>query len=151
MESVLRGLAVYVFLLIIFRISGKRSLAESSSFDLVLLLIISETTQQAMVGHNHSMTNAMLLIVTLVGADILLSVIKQRFRPVDKWLDSLPVIVVKDGRLLTERTEPERVDEQDILEAARLQHGIESLSQIKYAVLERGGRVSIVPTPPATS
>ena len=146
MESVLRGLAVYVFLLIIFRVAGKRSLAESSSFDLVLLLIISETTQQAMVGHNHSMTNAMLLIVTLVGADILLSVVKQRFRPVDKWLDSLPLIIVKDGRLLVERTEPERVDAHDVLEAARLQHGLETLAQIKYAVLERGGKISIVPS-----
>ena len=109
------------------------------------------TIQQAMVGHNHSMTNAMLLIVTLVGADVLLSVIKQRFRPVDKWLDSLPLIIVKDGRLIVDRTESERVDEQDILEAARLQHGLETLSQIKYAVLERGGKISIVPTNHATT
>lgn len=151
MESVLRGLAVYVFLLVIFRVSGKRSLAESSSFDLVLLLIISETTQQAMVGHNHSMTNAMLLIVTLVGADILLSVIKQRFRPVDKWLDSLPLIIAKNGRVLVDRTESERVDAQDILEAGGLQHGLESLSQIKYAVLERGGKISIVPNENASA
>lgn len=109
------------------------------------------TSANLQIADGREMTNAMLLIVTLVGADILLSVIKQRFRPVDKWLDSLPIIVVKDGRLLTERTEPERVDEQDILEAARLQHGLESLSRIKYAVLEWGGKISIVPTPPATS
>src|SRR5688500_4793990 len=98
MESVLRGLAVYAFLLLIFRISGKRSLAETSSFDLVLLLIISETTQQAMVDNDHSMFNAFILIVTLIGADVLLSLLKQRAPLVERWLDGIPLIIVKDGR-----------------------------------------------------
>src|SRR6187431_210505 len=103
MEPILRGIVVYVFLLVVFRISGKRSLAETSSFDLVLLLIISETTQQAMVDNDHSMTNAGLLIVTLVGADILLSLIKQRSKSIERWLDGLPLVIVRDGRLLEER------------------------------------------------
>ena len=145
MDSVLRGIAVYVFLLLIFRISGKRSLAETSSFDLVLLLIISETTQQAMVGNDHSMVNAFILIVTLVGADIILSVVKQRAPVVEWWLDGLPLIIVKDGRLLEDRAKRERVDENDVLEAARVEQGLERMDQIKFAVLERGGKISIIP------
>ena len=145
MEAVLRGIVVYVFLLLIFRIAGKRSLAETSSFDLVLLLIISETTQQAMVDNDHSMTNAALLIVTLVGADILLSLIKERAPPVERWLDGVPLIVVKDGKMLDDRALRERIDENDVLEAARLEHGLEAMDQIKYAVLERGGKISIIP------
>ena len=73
MDSVLRGLLVYFFLLIVFRISGKRTLSQTTSFDLVLLLIISETTQQAMVDNDHSITNGFLLIMTLVGTSILLA------------------------------------------------------------------------------
>jgi uncharacterized membrane protein YcaP (DUF421 family) len=145
MEPILRGIAVYVFLLLIFRISGKRSLAETSSFDLVLLLIISETTQQAMVDHDHSMSNAFLLIITLVGADILLSLLKQRAPAAERWLDGVPLIIVQDGRLLEDRAGRERIDQNDVLEAARLAHGLEAMEQIKFAVLERGGKISIIP------
>lgn len=145
MESVIRGLIVYAFLLLVFRISGKRTLSEATTFDLVLLLIISETTQQAMVGNDHSMTNAALLILTLVGADILLSLVKQWFPVLEPMLDGTAVILVRDGQPLKDRMDRERVDAEDILEAARLQLGLEEMSQIKLAVLERGGKISVVP------
>ena len=145
MESVIRAVVVYLFLLLVFRLSGKRTLSEATSFDLVLLLIISETTQQAMVGNDHSMTNGVILILTLVGTDILLSLLKQWFPAVDKWVDGVPLIVVRDGKLMQDRMNRERVDENDILEAAREQGGLERIDQIRYAVLERSGQISIVP------
>jgi uncharacterized membrane protein YcaP (DUF421 family) len=145
MESVIRAVVVYLFLLLVFRLSGKRTLSEATSFDLVLLLIISETTQQAMVGNDHSMTNGVVLILTLVGTDILLSLLKQWFPSVDKWVDGVPLIVVRDGKLMQDRMNRERIDENDILEAAREQEGLERLDQIRYAVLERSGQISIVP------
>jgi uncharacterized membrane protein YcaP (DUF421 family) len=145
MEPVIRGLIVYFFLLVIMRVSGKRTLMESSPFDLVLLLIISETTQQAMVGGDHSMTNAALLILTLVGADIALSVAKQRSRLLERWLEGIPLVVVRDGEVIRDRMDRERVDENDVLEAGRLYHGVETMEQIKYAVLERDGKISVVP------
>jgi uncharacterized membrane protein YcaP (DUF421 family) len=144
MESIIRGLVVYFFLLIVFRLSGKRSLSETSSFDLVLLLIISETVQQALVDSDHSLVNAALLVLTLVGADVLLSVLKQSSKGVERWVDGVPVIILKDGQMLKDRADRERVDEADILEAAREQRGLERLDQIKYAVLERGGQISVV-------
>ncbi len=144
MESVIRGLIVYGFLLIVFRLSGKRTLSEATAFDLVLLLIISETTQEAMVDSDHSLTNSALLILTLVGADIGLSLIKRRFPSLDQVLDGTALILVKDGQVLSDRMHRERVDYNDLLEAAREQ-GLESLSKVKLAVLERGGRISIVP------
>ena len=145
MESVIRGLIVYAFLLLVFRISGKRTLSEATAFDLVLLLIISETTQQAMVDNDHSMTNAAILILTLVGVDILLSLIKHRFPAADPILDGTAVILMRDGKVLQERLDYERVDANDILESARLQLGLERLDQIKLAVLERSGEISVVP------
>ncbi|HYE31167.1 MAG TPA: YetF domain-containing protein [Methylomirabilota bacterium] len=145
MESVIRGLVVYAFLLLVFRLSGKRTLSQSTNFDLVLLLIISETTQQAMVDSDHSVTNAFLLIVTLVMTTVLLSVLKQKFPAMERVLDGRPLLLMENGDQRRTSMEKARIDEEDILEAARKNHGLERLDQIKYAVLERNGDISIVP------
>jgi uncharacterized membrane protein YcaP (DUF421 family) len=143
--SIVRVAIMYVFLLVVFRLTGKRSLAEATPFDLLMLLIISETTQQAMVGEDHSLTNAFLMIVTLVSLDIGLSWVKQRSETVSRLLDDLPLLLVDRGRALEERMHKSRVDKQDILEAARELAGLERFDQIKYAVLERDGRITIIP------
>jgi uncharacterized membrane protein YcaP (DUF421 family) len=145
MDSVLRGVAVYFFLLLVFRLAGRRTLAETSTFDLVLLLIISETTQQAMVKADNSLTNAFLLILTLVGTSLLLSELKMHVPVLTRWLDGLPVIIVRDGKVFRDRMQSLRVDEDDVLEAARAAHGLENMDQIKHAVVERGGGISIIP------
>lgn len=145
METILRALAIYTFLLLIFRISGKRSLAQTTTFDFVLLLVIGEATQQALIGDDYSLTNAMLAIVTLVGLDIGLSLVKERYKRIEKVVDDMPLVIVEHGQTLRERMDKERVDEEDVLAAARKDHGLESIRQIKYAVLERNGGISIVP------
>jgi uncharacterized membrane protein YcaP (DUF421 family) len=150
MESIVRALVVYFFLLIVFRISGKRSLAQTTNFELVLLLIISETTQQAMVDSDHSITNGFLLILTLVGTSVALSLLKQKVPAAEKWLDGSPVVIIEDGKLLKGRMNKARIDEEDILESARSLQGLERLDQIKYAILERNGEITIVPKPDAT-
>ncbi|MBF9255516.1 DUF421 domain-containing protein [Pontibacter sp. 172403-2] len=145
MDSVIRGLVIYIFLLIIFKISGKRTLHEASTFDLVLLLIIAETTQQAMLGEDFSMINSFILITTLVFLDIVLSFIKQKSKNADKILDGTPTILVDNGKLLKDRMDKVRVDQGDILESARKLQGLESLQQVKYAILEKDGSISIIP------
>src|SRR5687768_15941804 len=119
MDCVLRGAATYVIVWLIFRLAGKRSLAETTTFDFVLLLIISETTQSALVGKDNSLTNSFLLIVTMVGLDIALSLWKQRSEAVDKLLDSVPLVILADGIPIKERLDKERIDEGDSLAAAR--------------------------------
>ena len=145
METVLRAGAIYALLLLIFRVAGKRSLAQTTTFDFVLLLIISEAIQPAMVRNDYSLTNAFLLVVTLVGLDIGMSLLKQRFQKVEKLLDGVPVVIVENGTPLKERMDKARVDETDVLTAARELQGLERMDQIKYAVLERSGGISIVP------
>jgi uncharacterized membrane protein YcaP (DUF421 family) len=142
---VLRATAIYVLILLVFRISGKRSLAQITTFDFVLLLIIGEATQQALLGNDFSLTNAALVIVTLVGLDIGLSLLKQRYPQLDKVLDDVPLVIVENGKPLKERMDRERVDEQDVLAAARELRGLERMEQIKYAILERSGGISIIP------
>lgn len=145
MDAVLRATAMYLLLLTVFRVSGRRMLAELTTFDFVLLLIIGEATQQALLGEDFSFINAMLVIVTLVTLEIVLSLLKGWAPFLGKLLDGTPMIVVDHGRPLRERMRKARIDEEDILEAARRLQGIERLDQIKYAVLEVSGGISVIP------
>jgi uncharacterized membrane protein YcaP (DUF421 family) len=77
--------------------------------------------------------------------DIIVSLAKDRSRTFEKLIDGVPTIIVADGQPLTERMRKARVDEQDVMEAARRLHGIERLDQIKYAVLEVSGGISVIP------
>ncbi|MDP9363840.1 MAG: DUF421 domain-containing protein [Chloroflexota bacterium] len=145
MDSIVRASAVYAVLLLLFRLVGKRSLAETGVFDLVLLLIVSEAVQQAMIDGDNSMTNAFLVVLTLLGLNVGISLLKQRSPRIERLVDDVPLVILADGRPLQELMDKARVDEKDILQAARLQEGLERLDQIKYAVLERGGGISVVP------
>ncbi|MFN2398188.1 MAG: DUF421 domain-containing protein [Gemmatimonadaceae bacterium] len=145
MDTVIRATAVYLVMLLIFRISGKRTLAQITTFDLVLTLVISECIQQALIGEDSSVTNAVLLITTMVGLDILLSLWKQRSKAVEKILDGVPLVLIENGELHQDRLDRERVDEEDILSAARELQGLERIEQIKHAVLERSGHITIIP------
>lgn len=145
MDSVLRAAVVYLALLLLFRIIGKRSLAETGVFDFVLLLIIAEATQQAMIDDDNSMTNAFLIIVTLLALNVGFSLLKQRLPLVERLIDDVPVLIVVDGNPIKERMDRARVDERDILQAARETQGLTRIDEIQYAVLERNGGISVVP------
>lgn len=145
MESVIRAAAIYGLLLVVFRLTGNRSLGQITTFDFILLLIISEAIQNGMVGSDYSVTNAFVLILTLISIDLALSVVKDRMPLVEKWLDGVPLVIVEHGRPLRDRMRKSRVDVSDVLAAARKLHGLERMEQIKYAVLERDGEISIIP------
>ena len=145
MESIIKAVVVYVGLLVLFRLSGKRTLAEVSPFGLVLLLIISEAVQQALIDSDNSMTNGFLLVTTLVALNVVMSEVKLRWRRAERVLDSTPLLIVENGKPIPEHMRKERVDVDDVLDAAREVHGIESLEEIRYAVLERNGKISIIP------
>ena len=145
MDSVMRAAAIYLFLLVVFRLAGKRSLAQITTFDFVLLLIIGESASQALMGDDFSLTTAMLLIASLLGIDFVLALLKQRSPRVEEMMDGAPLIVVQDGQCLYERLKRAGLDEADVLLAARRSHGLERLDQIKFAVHERGGDISIIP------
>jgi uncharacterized membrane protein YcaP (DUF421 family) len=144
MDAVLRAGAIYIALMVLFRISGRRSLGEMTSFDFVLLLIIGEATQQALLGDDFSVTNAVLVIVTLLTIDIGFSLLKRRSKRFGKLIDGGPTIVVENGQYLRHRMYEARIEEDDILQAARLSQGIETLDQIKFAIIERNGQISII-------
>lgn len=145
MVSVLRAAAVYGALLVFFRLSGKRTLAQVTTFDLILTLIISESIQQALVGENGSFTNALLIILTLVSVEVGLSWLSARSEKIDKAVNGVPLLLVDNGEVLHERMKKVRVTEDDILSSARRLQGLERIDQIKYAVMETDGSISVIP------
>ncbi|WP_460119890.1 DUF421 domain-containing protein [Pseudomonas sp. H3_G09] len=144
MDSVLRALVMYLALMVLFKIAGRRSLAELTTFDFVLLMIIGEATQQALLGDDFSLTNAFLVIITLIAIDVGFSLLKQRSSWVSRLIDGEPTIIVENGKLLHRRLRHARLVEADVMEAARSSQGIETLEQIKFAIIERNGKISVI-------
>ena len=149
MGAILRALFMYLFLLVLFSIGGKRMMAEMDTFDIVTLLVISEATQTALIGQNLSITHASLVILTLVACSVFMAWVKVRKPRVEEVLQGGPLILVEHGRVLRERMRQSLVDEQDILYSARKEHGLERMDQVKYAILETTGYISIIPASPA--
>jgi len=145
MDTVLRAAVIYLVLVVVLRLAGRRTLSETTTFDFVLLLIIGEATQQALLGDDFSLTTAVLSILTLVTCDVALSYIKGWLPGLARVLDGEPTVVVVDGRALEQRMRWARIDVEDVLEAARRAHGIAGLERIRFAVLERNGAISIIP------
>ena len=145
MDIVARGIAIYLVLLVLFRLMGKRALNKATTFDFVLLLIISETTQQALVGDDFSLTTCFVLVTTLLATDLVFSWFKGWSRGAAKVLDDIPLVVVENGVVRRDRMAKARIDDEDILSAARELAGLERMSQVRYAVLEQDGKISIIP------
>ncbi|SUW62797.1 Protein of uncharacterised function (DUF421) [Buttiauxella agrestis] len=145
MDMVLRAIAIYLILMVVFKIAGRRALLQMTSFDLILLLIISEATQQALLGDDFSVTGAMLTIVTLIVVDMLFGLIKKYLPGADDFLDNTPVILVENGYLFQDKMKKADISCDDILLTARMDHGITRLAEIKFAILERNGHISIIP------
>jgi uncharacterized membrane protein YcaP (DUF421 family) len=145
MDTVLRAAAVYIVVLLVLRLAGRRTVAEMTPFDLVLLLIIGDATQQALLGDDFSLTTAFLVVATLIVLDILLSLLKERFASLAKLIDGVPMVIVENGQPLRERMRRARVSMDDVMLSARESQGIERLEEIKFAVLEVSGGISIIP------
>ncbi|MFE4109615.1 MULTISPECIES: DUF421 domain-containing protein [Kosakonia] len=145
MDMVLRAIAIYLVLMVVFKIAGRRALLQMTSFDLILLLIISEATQQALLGNDFSVTGAALTIITLVVVDILFGTLKKYVKGAENLIDGTPVVLVENGQMLENKMREADITRDDIMLSARNNQGIADLAEIKFAILERNGHISIVP------
>lgn len=144
-ELILRGLVVYAVLFVLMRASGSRQFAQMTAFDAVLVILVAEVTGQALVGEDYSLTAAIIVLTTIVGFDVAVSLLKHRFKGANRVLEGVSVLLIDNGRVQHRVFDKERIELQEVLEEARLRHGLERLDQIKFAVLEPGGDISIVP------
>jgi uncharacterized membrane protein YcaP (DUF421 family) len=144
-DAILRAAIVYVVLLVIFRVMGKRTLAQVTTFDLVVLLIVSEATQQALLGDDFSISMAVLVVLTLVGLERISDYVSWRFPRIGQVIAGTPVVLIDRGTPLEERMRRHHVRMDEILQEARTTQGVKNADEIEYAVLERSGAISIVP------
>src|SRR6476469_10791655 len=143
MDLVLRTAAVFVFLLVLTRVIGRRELSALQPFDLILRIILGDAVQQGLTQDDYSLTGAFLAIGTIAVLQVLVSWIGYRFPRTRTVLEGQPIIIVQDGEVIEDNIKRERLDPDEIAEAARLQ-GIAHLSDVKWAVLETSGDISFI-------
>ena len=148
MDVIIRSVIIYVMLWALLRLAGRRTLGELTSFDLVLLLVIGGATQRALLGQDYSVTTAMLVIATLILVDVGLSLALRTFPALTRIVNGAPMIVVEHGKPLLGRLDRARISAEDVLAAARHLHGLERLEDIKFAILEANGKISVIPNAP---
>lgn len=150
MESIIRAFLIYAVLLLLTRLSGRRALSQMTPFDMVLLMVVAETTQQALLAEDPSITHALLLILTLFAADVALSLLKGVSPRIERLIQGVPTVLVSNGQLDAEALRRARIGLAEVLEAARQQQGLRSFAEIDFAVLEVDGKISIIPARPDT-
>jgi uncharacterized membrane protein YcaP (DUF421 family) len=143
MNIVLRAATGYFVLLFAVRLIGRRTASMMAPFDLVLLFLFGGITIGAVVGEDHSMVGAISAVFTIGLMHILVSSAKRRFQLVGRVVDGTPIVVFEHGRWHDERMRALRLTEQDVMAAAR-QRGVERLEQVRYAVVERDGKIAII-------
>lgn len=142
-EFVLRGVLVYVFLLVFLRITGKRQTGQYAPFDLVLLLILSNAVQNSMNAGDNSLIGGLISASTLMGCHVVLAHITYRFAWLERLIDGTPRVLVDDGKVHTELMHKELLSTED-LEAALRASGCLHLHEVERATIETNGQITVV-------
>ena len=143
MEIVIRATAVYFFLFLVARGTGKRELSEMTAFELILLVTMGDLIQQGVTQEDMSITGAFLAVGTLAFWIVVIAYISFRFKRTRPTLEGTPVIVVRDGKPLEQVLKVERITLDELQEEAR-NHGIRHLREVDMAVLEPDGKFSFL-------
>ncbi len=143
-EVVLRTAIVYLFLVVVLRLSGKREVGQMTVLELVVILVISDAVQNSMVGDNSSLWGGLVAVLTLVGLDVALRRLARRSKGVRKAIEGEPRLLVRNGRPLPLAMKEEGVQTEDIQAAIR-SHGLNRIEDVRAAVLETDGSISVIP------
>jgi uncharacterized membrane protein YcaP (DUF421 family) len=143
-EVVVRTAVVYLFLIVALRVSGKREVGEMSILELIVILVISDAVQNSMVGENTSLWAGLIAVLTLLGLDLGLKALTRRSRRLRRAIEGEPRLLVRDGRLLNKALSEEGVEANQVRAAIR-EHGIERVEDVRLAVLETDGSISVIP------
>jgi uncharacterized membrane protein YcaP (DUF421 family) len=143
-EFALRAFLVYLVVLVLIRMSGKRTVGEFTPFDLIVVILVGESMQQALVQDDTSVLGPAITAATLILLNWILGFLSTRFQKVDKVVEGEPVVLVRNGRIDTRKLRRENVPKSDVLEAVRRAQ-LGSLSEVAVATLETDGEITIVP------
>jgi uncharacterized membrane protein YcaP (DUF421 family) len=141
-EFIARAVVVYLFLLLILRLTGKRQVGQLAPFDLVLLLVLSNSLQNAMNGGDNTLSGGIISAVTLIGLNWLIGYATFRNKKVGRFVEGRPQVLIHNGMVYRDIMEHERVT-QDELEAAIRRSGCASIDDVHFAILENNGQISV--------
>ena len=150
METVLRVAFAYSFMLIALRLMGKREFGEMSPSDFLVLVFIPDIFQQALVRDDFSMTNAIVAVTTLLSLVFVMATLTYRFKRLNRIVNGGPAVVLAQGRLREDALAHERLAPEELMDALH-EAGFERPEQIRWAILEADGRISVIPRRPGTS
>jgi uncharacterized membrane protein YcaP (DUF421 family) len=143
-EIALRTAVVYLVLIVLLRLRGKAGVGQMSILDLVLVLVISNGVQNAMIGDNTTLYGGLVAATTLVVVDWIIQTTTSRSRKAQRLLEGEPALLVRDGHVLTKTMERQGVSNDDLRAALRA-HGLERPADAHLVVLETSGAISVVP------
>jgi uncharacterized membrane protein YcaP (DUF421 family) len=144
MDLVIRATVVFFFVFLVTRVVGRRELSQLEPFDLILLVVVGDLVQQGVTQSDESVTGALIVIATITLLSIAVSWVSFRSRRVRVITEGEPIVLVQDGRPIERNMRRERITLEDIQEEAR-QAQIASVADLRWAILEDGGRISCIP------
>ena len=144
MDLVLRALVISFVVFVVTRAVGKRELSSLEPFDLILLVVIGDLVQQGITQSDYSVTGAIVVIVTVALVSVGFSFLNFRARSLRRLLEGEPVVLIEDGRVIEANLRRERITREEI-EAEGRQQQVMSIQDMRWAVLETNGKISVIP------
>lgn len=141
-ELILRALIVYIVLFTLLRMGGKKQIGELAPFDFVVLLILSETVNGALIGEEKSVTGGLISAASLIAIVHVVNYITWRSKKAERLFEGVPKVLVRHGRVNQEVMAKERVTQSELVEALR-REGHTSLEKVRFAVLENNGTITV--------
>lgn len=138
-----RSSVVYIFMVASFRIFGKRELSQLSITDLSLVVLISNAVQNAMVGENTSLIGGLTAGVVLFALNMVVSFLMYRFKPIRNLIQSEPVTLIYNGKILDKNLKDVLLTDDELLAAVR-EHGVSAIQDVSLAVMEVDGNISVI-------
>ncbi|HVN87248.1 MAG TPA: YetF domain-containing protein [Candidatus Binatia bacterium] len=143
-EKIVRSAVIYVFLLLAIRFTGKRQVGQLTPFDLVVLLILSNVVQNAVIGNDNSLGGGIIGALTILVLNAAVVEVTYRSKRLRRLLEPSPTLLIHNGKLLEDNLRRERVTHSDLFAALR-RSGVVEPSEVRFAVLEDNGAISVVP------
>lgn len=143
-EFVLRAVVVYVVVLAMVRLSGKRTIGQFTPFDLLVVVLLGTAVQNSLIGKDTSLLGGLILAATLIGLNWLAGLVTSRSRAAERLLEGSPVLLVRDGEVYADALRSQHLSRDDLEEILR-QQGCQRVEDVKLAVLETNGRISVIP------
>jgi uncharacterized membrane protein YcaP (DUF421 family) len=143
MDIALRAIFLYVFIVFVMRVTGRRELSSMTPFDLVLLIILGDAIQQGLTQDDYSVTGALIAVATIASLQVFTSYLSFRSGRARKLLEGFPIVLVERGQLVDENLRRERMTGDEVAEEMRAQQ-IASLDDVEWAILEANGSVSFI-------